>query len=90
MQGSYGGLNGLWEKLRRKAKSNDMEAAGILLATKLYMDYIDVFRKSPGVEAEHFAEDWIKKNVPANYRVMKISIWRRFLCCLIERRIGKR
>ena len=90
MQGSNDSLNVLWGKLKQKSKSSDTDAACILLANKLYCDYIDAFKKSTAVEAERFADEWIKKNVPSNYRTMKKSIWRNFLCRLIEHRCGKR
>ena len=79
----------LWRK-RRKGKSNDTEAACMLLATKLYIDYVGALGKSPGVEVEHFSEEWLKKNLPIDDRMMKMSIWMHFLCRLIERRNEKR
>ena len=84
------GLHGLWGKSsRRKGKSDDTEAACLLLTNKLYSDYMDAFRKSPVVEAESFAEDWMKKCIPDNDRIMMRSIWMHFLCRLVERKSGR-
>ena len=76
--------------LSRKMESNDTEAASILLADKLYSDYMDIIKKFPEVEAEHFSEAWIENSVPTNYRTMKVSIWKHFLCRLVERKNSRK
>ena len=71
-----------------KAEPNLVEAACMLLANKLYTDYMDSFcnfrRRQP--EAESFAENWMKERVPDGNQVMTQSVWRQFLHILIERR----
>ena len=67
-------------------KFNAKEAACLLLSSKLYSDYVDASSVFPGVEAEHFAEDWLRKNIPDDDRVMSLSVWRHFLDRLIERK----
>ena len=89
MQEYRNSFNGLWGKLPRKRKMNDMEAACALLSNKLYTDYVDAFGKFPGVEPEHFAEEWMRKCIPDNDQIMKRSIWGHFLCRLVERKNGR-
>ena len=90
MQKYQNGFKRSQRKLSLKMEYNDTEAAGILLANKLYSDYMDTIRKFPEVEAEHFSEAWIEKTVPTNYRTMNTSIWKHFLCRLIEARKGRK
>ena len=71
-------------------KFNAKEAACLLLANKLYSDYVDASSEFRGVEAEHFGEEWLKKNVPDSDRMMALSVWRHFLMRLVERRNGRR
>ena len=91
MQEPQDGLDRLWRELpmKGKAKSNSKETACMLLADKLYFDYTKAYGKLQGVEAEHFAEEWIKKNAPDNDRIMEQSIWRHFIKRLSERRKGR-
>ena len=78
----------LWKKW--KTGSNLLEAAYLLLANKLYSDYLDAFdnlrRPWMEPEAESFAENWMKKRVPDSDQAMTRAVWRYFLCLLVERR----
>ena len=71
-----------------KEKFNSKEAACMLLANKLYSDYVDAASVIRGVEIEHFAEDWIARNLVGNDKMMSISIWRHFLERLSNHRNG--
>ena len=88
MQEAQGGEEFYWEKV--KAGSSIIDAACLLLANKLYSDYMDAFGnfrppwKEP--EAESFAENWMRKRVLDNDQAMAQAVWRYFLCLLVERR----
>ena len=92
MQESQDYLNGLRKKQPRKGKArpNHREAACLLLGNKLYYDYANAYGKSRGVEVEHFAEDWIRKCIQDNDRIMARSIWKHFLCRLVERKNSRK
>ena len=85
MQEAQGGEEFYWEKV--KAGSSIIDAACLLLANKLYSDYMDAsdkFRWPP--EPESFAENWMRKRVLDNDQAMAQAVWRYFLCLLVERR----
>jgi len=69
-------------------KFNAKEAACLLLAAKLHSDYVTATNVFPGTEAEHFAEDWINKNIPDDDSTMATTVWRNFLMILIDNRNG--
>ena len=70
---------------RKDDTFNPTEAACLLLSSKLYSDYMDASSVFPGTEVEHFAEEWIRKNIPDD-RIMGLSVWKHFLDRLIERK----
>ena len=77
-------------KRHPKEKPNLREAACLLLASKLYCDYMEAYGKVGRLGAEHFAEEWMRKCIPDNDRIRMRSIWMHFLCRLVERKNGKR
>jgi hypothetical protein len=72
----------------KKNNFDAKEAACALLANKLYNDYVEVSSVICGVEVEHFAEDWIAKNLDESDKLMSRSIWRYFLKHLTEHSNG--
>ena len=77
-----------------KVESSLIDAAYLLLANKLYGDYLDAFGSFQGSfqrpwmepEAESFAEHWMKKRIPNSDQTMTRAVWRHFLCLLVEYR----
>ena len=88
MQGPKDNLDGLQGYYHRKDKAKPIskEEASVLLAIELYADYLEAYSEFWGVEAEHFAEEWIKKNVPGKDRMMRSEVWRYFMMQLSNRR----
>ena len=71
---------------RKDDTFNPTEAACLLLSSKLYSDYVDATEIFPNTEVEHFAEEWIRKNIPDDDRIMGLSVWKHFLERLVERK----
>lgn len=85
MQEPQNGEEFPWKK--GMAGPNIIEAACLLLANKLYSDYMDAsdkFRWPP--EPESFAEDWMRKRIPGSSKIMTQAVWRNFLRLLVEHR----
>ena len=63
----------------KEHKFKAKEAACLLLGSKLFSDYINASSVINGVEIEHFAEDWIARNVSVRDKLMARSVWKCFL-----------
>jgi len=67
-------------------KFNAKAAACVLLANKLYIDYLGSVKELHGVEVEHFAEQWLDNTLYGDYKTMRESVWKHFIARLVERR----
>jgi len=71
---------------KKISKFKATEAACMMMANKLFSDYITASSVIKGVEPEHFAEDWMKRNITKPGKLMERSIWRYFIEELVEYR----